>query len=150
LPGVHRAGVRRVVNRALRFTLLGLAVVVVVTGCSGQGDKRAEWEAAAHAPAQVAACLRKKDRNVRRFLNRVYVDIRLQVTNGQIPDLSLEFYPTIKKARQRFNFLTQPSVGEHVRRIDNVVYDRPPHVQNPVFADIANCIRSSWESAPRT
>jgi hypothetical protein len=62
---------------------------------------------------------------------------------GWIQYLGLEFYPTVAKARERFDFLTQPSISEDVRRIDNVVYHRPPHVKNPVFADIENCIRSS-------
>lgn len=76
------------------------------------------------------------------------VTVRLRLPGGSSAvtpgDLSLQIFPTVATARSVEKEMDKGLKPQEVtwRRIDNVIYDRPPG-ESPAFAPIEKCIRSS-------
>lgn len=119
------------------------SILLGLTACQeSDKDQGMVWEPGSHTPTRVQECLRGKGRDVESVkpLNLLTVSIRLEVQpGGWIQYLGLEFYPTVREARKRYELLVK---SQAVALLDNVVYHRYD-VEHPIFAEIEQCIRSS-------
>jgi hypothetical protein len=127
-------------------------------GCAGSWSTDIEVgeDAHLHSLARVRTCLQSNGRD--RFMGSAsavvpggarVLQMMLRIRDAPAaphgafrPFVDIAFYPTVDRARAGHDEWRRPGAWDS-RRIDNIIYGRPPQVLGDVFEEVEECIQSS-------